>query len=136
MKDYKLYVFDLDGVLYRGKEVVPGAQQTIKHLQDKGKLVRFLTNNSTQTRRHFADNLFSMGFDVRPESIYTSAVGAAIYLRNSSAYVVGEEGLREELLPEADRNREESLGYISRRGIPAPSVVSINGIAASIVVPS
>ena len=97
MKDYKLYVFDMDGVLYRGKEVVPGAQQAIIDLQDKGKFIRYLTNNSTQTRRLFADSLLDMGFEVRPEHIYTSAAGAAIYLRNSSAYVVGEDGLREEL---------------------------------------
>jgi molybdopterin/thiamine biosynthesis adenylyltransferase len=50
--------------------------------------------------------------------------------------VIDPQGLREELLPEADRNREESLGYISQRGVPAPSVVSINGIAASIIVTS
>ena len=50
--------------------------------------------------------------------------------------VIDPEGLRQELLPESDRTREESLGYIARRGFPAPSVVSINGIAASVVVTS
>jgi hypothetical protein len=50
--------------------------------------------------------------------------------------VIDPQGLREELLPESDRSREESLGYISGRRVPAPSVVSINGIAASIAVTS
>lgn len=97
MKDYKLYVFDMDGVLFRGEEPIPGGADLIKELTAEGRLIRYLTNNSTKTRREYAEKLYGMGYPAEPAQIYTSAAGAAIYLGKTSAYVVGEEGLRQEL---------------------------------------
>jgi HAD superfamily hydrolase (TIGR01450 family) len=97
MKDYGLYVFDMDGVLFRGDEPTPGGPEVVREIAEGGALVRYLTNNSTKTRREFAEKLYEMGYPSEPAMIYTSAVGAAIYLGHTSAYVVGEEGLRSEL---------------------------------------
>ena len=97
MKDYRLYVFDMDGVLFRGSEPIPGGVGLIRELQESGASVRYLTNNSTKTRRQYAEFLFSLGYPSEPAQIYTSAIGAAIYLGETTAYVVGEGGLRSEL---------------------------------------
>lgn len=97
MKRYQLVVFDLDGVLYRGNEVVSGAPQIINDLKNRGTKVRYLTNNSSQTRSTYAEKLNRMGFDADKYEVYSSAYASAKYLRGKTVYVVGEDGLRDEM---------------------------------------
>jgi 4-nitrophenyl phosphatase len=97
MKEYKLYVFDMDGVLFRGDEPTQNGPEIINEIAAGGAAIRYLTNNSTHTRRDYAEKLFEMGYPAEPAMIYTSAAGAAIFLGQTSAYVVGEDGLRKEL---------------------------------------
>lgn len=96
LKRYRAYLFDLDGTIYRGGEVLPGAIDAVAALRARGALVRFLTNNSSQTRDYFAAKLARMGIEAAPEEIATSATGAARYLvvvGATSTYVVGMPGL-------------------------------------------
>ncbi|MDO8588283.1 MAG: phosphoglycolate/pyridoxal phosphate family phosphatase [Armatimonadota bacterium] len=98
----KAYIFDLDGVIYRGDELQPGAAETVNALRSRGERVYFLTNNSTQSRSQYADKLTKLGIPARPDEIMTSAYAAALYLRQVKpdgrrVYVVGESGLKEEL---------------------------------------
>lgn len=97
MKSYKLIVFDLDGVLYRGNEVVHGAPQVVNALKKRGVKVRYLTNNSSQTRSAYAEKLNRMGFNADENEVYSSAYASAKHLRGKTVYVVGEEGLRDEM---------------------------------------
>jgi 4-nitrophenyl phosphatase len=100
MRRYPLYIFDLDGTLYRGSEVIPGAAETLAKLRQSGSLVRFLTNNSSQTPQAQAAKLTAMGIQASPDEITTSGMGAANYLANGGlrkAFVVGEPGLIEVL---------------------------------------
>jgi 4-nitrophenyl phosphatase len=102
VKRYRLYIFDMDGVLYRGREVIPDAIETLHALREGGARILFFTNNSSGTRRHFADKLQRMGFDAHPEDVLATAYGAAHYIKERSlsspcVYVVGEKGLEEEL---------------------------------------
>jgi 4-nitrophenyl phosphatase len=99
---FKAYIFDLDGVIYRGDELQLGAAETIQTLRSRGDKVHFLTNNSTQSRQQYADKLTRLGVSADPEDVMTSAYATALYLREKTpgecrAYVVGESGLREEL---------------------------------------
>lgn len=97
---YRLYIFDLDGTLFRGEEPVPGASQTLQRLRQAGAGIRFLTNNSSQTRQTYVSKLERLGFEAHPEEVYSSAIGTAAYLNQEglgSAYVVGEPGLKETL---------------------------------------
>jgi len=98
VKEYSLYLFDLDGVLYRGKEVIPGAVVTLANLRRKQKTLRFLTNNSSHTREECAEKLRKLGFDVDVREIYTSAYGTAKFLSGKSAWIIGESGMKKELL--------------------------------------
>lgn len=97
MKEYRLYIFDMDGVLFCGDTPVPGARETLAELRRRGAVVRFLTNNSTKTREHNARILLGMGFEAQVEEVFTSAIATARYLQGSSAWVLGEPGLFEEL---------------------------------------
>jgi len=93
---YAGYVFDLDGTLFRGDTVIPGAPETVAELRRRGAKIYFLTNNSSQTRDAYMAKLAHMGFEPQPEEIMSTAIGAAAYLTSEglrSAYVVGEPGL-------------------------------------------
>lgn len=100
MRRYPLYIFDLDGTLYRGDQALPAAAETLSLLRREGSAIRFLTNNSSQTPKAQADKLNRMGIEAKPEEVLTSGVGAGDYLVReglSRAFVVGEPGLIEVL---------------------------------------
>ncbi len=101
----KLLIFDLDGVLYTGDEPVPFAVESVNALRRRGFTVRFLTNNSSRTRAFYADKLQDMGFQASEDEMMSSASAARRLLLERSpggarAFVIGEEGLYEELGPE------------------------------------
>jgi 4-nitrophenyl phosphatase len=92
---YSLYIFDLDGTLFRGDEALPGAVETVATLRAAGCSIRYLTNNSTRRREQYVEKLLRLGFDAKSTEIYTSALGLAESVRGTveRAYVIGEEGL-------------------------------------------
>ena len=94
----KLVIFDIDGVIMRGKQAVPCAADTIRKLQNSGKIAAFLTNNSTQIQSVFSDRLHNIGIDVEPEDVMTSSIATADYIKSKSpdgarVLVVGETGI-------------------------------------------
>lgn len=100
----KIYVFDLDGVLYLGDTPIPYATEAVMRLQETGKQVYFLTNNSGKTRESYCDKLRQVnGLDVSVDRIYTSAYATSLYLRDhrkasgKTVFVIGEAGLAQEL---------------------------------------
>lgn len=101
-KDYQGYFIDLDGTTYKGTERIPAAARFVRRLQQAGKLVMFVTNNSTRTPDFVSDNLrHNHEINVGPANVYTSALATADYLRNELAtcqqnrvYMIGESGLK------------------------------------------
>ena len=57
MKRYEAYIFDLDGTIYLGEELLPGARETVAALRSEGRRVAFLSNNPTRTRAQYAARL-------------------------------------------------------------------------------
>ena len=97
---YDAFLFDLDGVLYRGDEPIEGAAGTVATLRSLGKGLAFMTNNSSRTPEAIAAQLTGLGIEARGDEVETSALATAELLRSravASAYVVGEEGLRDAL---------------------------------------
>lgn len=95
-------IFDLDGVVYLGDTPIPGAIEALNALRDAGHSLFYITNNSTRSRRNYADKLSGMGIATSPEQVMTSAYATALYLQSinaagKSVYVVGESGLRAEM---------------------------------------
>lgn len=100
MRSQQVFVFDLDGTLYRGNEPIPGAIEVVNRLAEAGKSVVYLTNNSSKTVQEYLDKLGEMGFLCSSNQIVSSATATANYLvQNSiqSAFVVGEPGLEQTL---------------------------------------
>ena len=97
MKQYKNYLMDMDGVLVRGRTVIPGAQQYIDTLNKPGIHYLVLTNNPIYTPRDLAHRLQTLGLDVPEESIFTSSIATARFLKRQlpegKAFVIGESGL-------------------------------------------
>jgi NagD protein len=93
----KNYVLDMDGVLYRGNQLIPGAREFIERLQTGGYPFLFMTNNSQRTPIDFQRKLERMGLNVSEEHYFTSAMATAAFLHSQkpggSAFVIGEAGL-------------------------------------------
>jgi 5'-nucleotidase len=95
--DPKNYLIDMDGVLIRGKTLVPGADAFIQRLHEHGAKFLLLTNNSRYMPRDLAFNLKNIGLNIQAENIFTSAMATARFLHaqkpGGTAYVIGESGL-------------------------------------------
>jgi NagD protein len=91
------FLIDMDGVIYRGGELIPGAEQFIHLLLDQEIPFLFLTNNSQRTRRDVATKLTRMGIPIQEKHVFTCAMATARFLAsqkpNGTAYVIGEGGL-------------------------------------------
>lgn len=91
------FLIDMDGVVYRGSQLIPGADLFIRQLRERDIPFRFLTNNSQRTRRDVVARLARMGIEVEDEHIFTCAMATARFLAQQkpggTAYVIGEGGL-------------------------------------------
>ena len=97
---YDVILLDLDGVLYRWPDPIPGAADAVAALREAGKRLAFVTNNSSRTPAQVAERLRSVGVTASSEEVVTSALVTARILSERgvrSAFVVGEEGLVEAL---------------------------------------
>ncbi|MGE5225405.1 MAG: HAD-IIA family hydrolase [Planctomycetaceae bacterium] len=97
---YDAFLFDLDGVLYRGSEPVAHAADAVGCLRQLGKGLAFVTNNSSRTPDEVAQRLRAVGVTAAPSEVVTSALvtGEVLGARGvRTAFVVGERGLRDAL---------------------------------------
>ncbi|OQA40297.1 MAG: putative hydrolase YutF [Chloroflexi bacterium ADurb.Bin325] len=101
LSDLRAFIFDMDGVIYRGAAVLPGAVEFVANLRRAAIPYLFVTNNSTTPPRAVAERLVGMGIDATPDEILTSADATALALakeRNGGrVLVIGEAGIREAL---------------------------------------
>ena len=91
------YLIDMDGVIYRGDKLIPGADYFIQSLLEKEIPFLFLTNNSQRSRCDVVLKLANLGISVETKHIFTCAISTARFLAQQtpagSAYVVGDAGL-------------------------------------------
>jgi NagD protein len=95
-------ISDMDGVIYRGKELVPGAKEFVARLIERGTKFLFLTNNSELTAEELLARLTGMGIAGLTEANFiTSAMVAADFIssqkQGARCFVVGGTGLKSEL---------------------------------------
>src|SRR5699024_11297689 len=101
MKNYKGYLIDLDGTMYKGNEMIDGATQFIEYLNQQGIPHLYVTNNSTKEPEEVASKLHTMGVDAKAEEVITSALATAEYISESSpgatVYMLGGSGFDKSL---------------------------------------
>ena len=120
-----VFIFDCDGVIWRGDSIIPGIPQVIDKLKADGKTLFFVTNNSTKSRAGYKSKFTSLGLNVQPEEIFSSSFAAAAYLEQTKfkdtgkkVYIIGEKGISEELdlvgIPwlggEGDKDQAPNMG--------------------------
>ncbi len=103
LDDIKLFAVDLDGVVYRGNVMLPGASSFVATARERGKIVVFVTNSTLRPRGYYAAKLNAMGIPATPQEIITAAHATGRYLgslfdgTSPSIFLLGERGLKEEL---------------------------------------
>lgn len=107
---FETFLFDCDGVLWSGNQLLPRVCDTLEMLRAKKKKIIFVTNNSTKSRRAYQKKLENMGIKAELDEIFGSAYASAVYLKrvlsfpsDKKVYVIGEEGIEEELDAEGVR---------------------------------
>jgi HAD superfamily hydrolase (TIGR01457 family) len=97
----RLFLLDMDGTFSIGEKLIPGALEFIDTLKRQGRRFIFVTNNSSRSRRQYADKISRLGLPATPADIFTSGEAACLYLNKqfpgSSVYPVGTPALDEEL---------------------------------------
>ncbi|GAA5417598.1 acid sugar phosphatase [Paraliobacillus ryukyuensis] len=97
MKQYKGYLIDLDGTVYKGTEKIDAAIAFVKELKEKNIPYLFLTNNSTKHPKDVAKKLQDMDVPANTEDVFTTSMATAKYLADQKpgarVYPIGEEGL-------------------------------------------
>lgn len=102
LQNCRLFLLDMDGTLYLGDTVLPGAPAFVRRLLDTGREVVYLTNNSSRAGEDYIRRLRGMGFPCDRDNIFTSGMATALYLREhypeSSVYPVGTQAFCQELM--------------------------------------
>lgn len=97
------WIFDMDGVLYRGTETLPGVQDLFDELEHREIPFRLATNNSMASPAMYVERLKRMSITVGAEAILTSAMATRQYILDHmgdgvSVHVFGSPALREQLI--------------------------------------
>lgn len=140
LSNIDIFIFDCDGVIWKGDSLIKGVPAVLDQLRALGKMIFFVTNNSTKSRKGYLKKFTELGLKVNPEEIFSSSFAAAAYLeqnplpKDKKVYIIGQEGIGEELdllnIPHiggpADANKVIKLG-------PGVKVEHDHDVAAVIV---
>lgn len=95
------YLFDLDGTVYLGERLIPGAAEAIERLKSRGARVMYITNKPLSRPEEYAGKLQALGVPTAPEEIMTSSMVLADYMARhapaSRVLLIGEEVVRHDL---------------------------------------
>jgi arabinose operon protein AraL len=101
INNYDSFIFDLDGTIYRGNNIILNADKTINSLKRSGKRIVFISNKTTGTIKDYYDFLTSRGLQIQPDEIINSTTVLSKYLNknhfNESFYAIGEKSFIHEI---------------------------------------
>lgn len=102
LKATELFLFDMDGTLYLGDNVYPGAIELIEKLPSLGKKYIYLTNNSSRAGEDYIGRLRRLGFPCEAENVFTSGMATGLYLQDkypgAKVYLAGTKAFHRELV--------------------------------------
>lgn len=116
LKTKKGFVSDMDGVIYHGNKLLPGAAEFVEWLNENDKKYLFLTNSSERSPRELSEKLSRLGIEVSKEHFYTSALATADFLSRQhpgcTAYVIGDAGLTNALYERGISMNDTNPDYV------------------------
>lgn len=99
--EIKGYLLDLDGTIYRGDKLVPGARETIDILRKRGRRLVFISNKPLYSRKEYAEKLCRLGIPATTADVINSSYVLANFLAKEApgakVFAIGEPALLEEL---------------------------------------
>ena len=115
--DYKGYLIDLDGTIYRGTEPIPAGKRFVEELQKRKLPFLFVTNNTTKSPETVANRLADeFDIHVAPETVYTATLATIDFMKTDGkgkkVYVIGEAGLIDLILAAGFTWEEEVPDYV------------------------
>jgi len=124
----ELLLADLDGVVYRGKQRIPGAVEQLNRAAEGGRRLGYVTNNASRTDAAVAAQLRELGLSVEPNDVVTSPQAAVALLARtvapgSTVLVVGGDGLIDEL---------EKAGFVPTRSADDDPAAVVQGFAPEV----
>ena len=115
IKQYKLYLIDLDGTIYNGDKKIKYAKEFVDYLNTNNIDYLFLTNNSTRQPKEVAEHLKNFDIDTSEEHVFTSSDATKIYLEGKgykNLYVIGESGLKNTLSSFNQKENEDCVDAV------------------------
>lgn len=110
------FLIDMDGVVYGGEKLIPGAKEFIQGLVTRELPFLFMTNNSQRSRRDVVTRLRRMGIEIQEKHVFTSAIATARFIArqksDATAYVLGEGGLLNSLHEEGVSLVQQEPDYV------------------------
>jgi HAD superfamily hydrolase (TIGR01457 family) len=95
------YIFDLDGTIYLGEKLIPGAVETVRELREQGCGVVFLSNKPLQPRSVYAEKLTQLGIPTSSDDVINSSLVLSHYLirqmPDAKVFIIGEQPLLDEM---------------------------------------
>jgi ribonucleotide monophosphatase NagD (HAD superfamily) len=121
---YEGYVFDLDGTIYLGDELLPGARRLVLKLRELGKQVVFLSNNPTKDPEMFAEKLTNLGIQTPAAEIINTVVSMTRWLSqnhpDAAIFPIAEEPLKRALREAGIRMSEKAEDFDLGMGFGTP----------------
>ena len=116
LKNKTAFISDMDGVIYHGNNLLPGAADFVRLMEERGLRYLFLTNSSERTPRELAEKLSRLGVKVAPEHFYTSALATADFLSRQrpgcTVFAIGEAGLTNALYEKGISMNDMNPDYV------------------------
>ncbi len=101
LKEIELFLFDMDGTIYRGDELFEFTPRVLEEIKQRGKRYMFMTNNAQKSVVDYAEKLKRMGITATAEDFVTSGTAMAQHLGsnfpNACVYVCGTKSFKAEL---------------------------------------
>ncbi len=111
---YQAFIFDQDGTIYLGDQILPGAVDLISRLREAGCRTFFLSNNPTKTREQYSSKLSAMGIVTPVEDVVNSSYVMVQWLLENCPFarlfVIGEDALKHELATAGFQLLESAAG--------------------------
>lgn len=104
LSDIQLFMLDMDGTIYHENELIDGATDFFRLLEQQKKKYVFMTNNSSKNRSSYVQKLTKLGIKATEDDIASSVNAMVLYLKksknNAKIYLIGTESFKEELVNE------------------------------------